>query len=1289
MAMRFFQFTSAVLILSFFLLPHCTAEYIESSDDAQAIFDLIRETSGRFEDAGLVTVFDRIHTEYRDTGAAVTEEEVLLHFRDAAESTDYRSLHYEYNPSTANIEFLEVKIYRADGETVVTIDPSQILIRKAPADSIFWNFDSVICPVPRLEDGDALYYKTKRQGLNLAYLHEVSEEDFKYIPPQEGYFMDTLFFQERHPVIEKSYDITGPKDKPLQFAMANGRLNTSVRFSEADWHYAFSAEDIEPWSPEPFDDGYEETALKLALASHPSWEMKSKWAYEHNEPQFIISDAMRKKTQEIIDGCPDDACRMARLLHWVAEEIRYLGLDMGEGEGHMVHPTDEIFDERIGVCKDKAAILVSMLRAAGFESYFVMTLAMERTLDIPADDKFNHGVVAVRNDDGTWTFLDPTWAPQNRPLFNYLEQEQPVLVAAPEGVDLKSVPYAPPENSPMIIHAETALFLDGHAETAMHIKTDGYIDGRFRDALYWLTPDERDWYFQTFVEDLSPRAEILEYSFSDPLDFEQGIRITLRVRIPDAARKIGDELVFTPLLTRHIWNSRWQSDYLHAASGPETRQHGLELSCTRHIEFHENIRYPGGYSMAEPIEPVTIEGDTISGSFAVDAERRNQLKVDQVIRIKRRVTPPDEYPAVRKAVETLNSIRETRVVLKPDGRTMKNPARPDFSEEIPSMADAVPDTGARIHEKSLELTYDRGTLTERFIQNVSVFNERGRSEFADNAFIVNTRNQTLDVIESYTLTPDGSRMDTPERAINTCMDETGIASPDFADLNSVTVSHLGVEYGSRLVSVVERKTRFTETDCGANTEYFFSPQQEYPVETCRFVVRVPMGIELLYEAFDVGTAPEVVSENGWTTYQWRFDNLEAAAPERYSGGYFSRQPLILTSLSTAGAWDKRAAELEQLLFKTSHVPDESGDDPVAAAAASLTEDAHTGLDRIAALTGFVSGHIQTVSQSPRRVAWQLRSPARILESGYGLPLEQAVLLAALVEKAGGRCAIGLAGPDDRLSRTVPSASIMSDIYVDIRLNGDREQYRIDGRVLQPMHQIGRRILWIERDRHHWEESLRSHPESDAVQLDLDLSLNGEGSVEGTLDIGWAGAWNPGADAHENTDKWVSSVISTYVSKPEVTGMNIHSLSPGSGITRIRVTFKGTLVPEPLTGHLKTLGLPPCPGGLATDAYRLPAKDTREKPLVLDRCGRQEETIRLTWPDTLEPAWAPDPVMLEGENCRFRRELSIENHTLTFHRLVELERRIIPVEEYDTFVRIHQLLTLDEDNVIILKEAETR
>lgn len=61
-------------------------------------------------------------------------------------------------------------------------------------------------------------------------------------------------------------------------------------------------------------------------------------------------------------------------------------------------------------------MFITMLRAAGFESYPAMTMAGSRIDYIPAD-QFNHSVTIVKLSNGKYKLLDPTWVPFLRELW--------------------------------------------------------------------------------------------------------------------------------------------------------------------------------------------------------------------------------------------------------------------------------------------------------------------------------------------------------------------------------------------------------------------------------------------------------------------------------------------------------------------------------------------------------------------------------------------------------------------------------------------------------------------------------------------------------------------------------------------------------------------------------------------------------------------------------------------------------------------------------------------------------
>lgn len=171
--------------------------------------------------------------------------------------------------------------------------------------------------------------------------------------------------------------------------------------------------------------------------------------------------------------------KIAVLTHWVADNMRYSGISMGKGEGYTLHNTQMNFTDRCGVCKDKAALLISMLRMAGFEAYPAMTMAGSRVESIPADH-FNHSVAVVKLSSGTYMPLDPTWVPFLRELWSSAEQQQNYLPGVPEGSDLQITPLSAPENHYFKIYANTSLDEKGTLSGEFTVMAEGQSDGAVR-----------------------------------------------------------------------------------------------------------------------------------------------------------------------------------------------------------------------------------------------------------------------------------------------------------------------------------------------------------------------------------------------------------------------------------------------------------------------------------------------------------------------------------------------------------------------------------------------------------------------------------------------------------------------------------------------------------------------------------------------------------------------------------------------------------------------------------------
>ncbi|MFU8843246.1 MAG: DUF3857 domain-containing transglutaminase family protein [Bacteroidales bacterium] len=568
---------------------------------------------------------------------------------------------FDYDPLSAWVEIRGVTIYRNNG-SIEQLDVTKVLDYPAPARAIYWGASEKMLEVGRLEPGDALEVFLFRKGFTYALLQD-SPDDERYIPPMRGHFYDIVEFWSTEPVLEKVYQVKLPKEKILQYEFYHGEVKTSAWLDGEKMIYTFSktnyAEpDREPDMVHPSDE-----FPKLLLSTSPDWYAKSVWFYGVNEDfgSFESTPQIDSKVAEILKPAKNEMDSISLITHWVADNIRYSGLSMGEGEGYTLHTGDMTFTDRCGVCKDKAGLLVAMLRTAGFESYAAMTMAGSRIDYIPAD-QFNHSITVVRLSDGSFLLLDPTWVPFVRELWSSLEQQQNYLLGIPEGDDLRITPISPPENHYLKISGESMLSSAGMLTGTLVIEAEGQSDAAIRRIFTsdfmasWNRNLERE------LLSIHPRIKILEMNYGDPYDYLSGpLNIHIRYEIPDFAIATDRELIFRPFAATPIF-SRAMS-HLNLNTDVDQRTYEFRDRCSRQVMLSETTILPesAGTGYIPQVSMVSGTGASFKGAYLQEV---NKMIFSGNFKFKKRIYRPEDWNSVREAVLIHKKVSEEPVILK-------------------------------------------------------------------------------------------------------------------------------------------------------------------------------------------------------------------------------------------------------------------------------------------------------------------------------------------------------------------------------------------------------------------------------------------------------------------------------------------------------------------------------------------------------------------------------------------------------------------------------------------------
>ncbi len=630
--------------------------------NAQTAKELI-DSAGNAEDypgQNLLIVYDSTKVDVQPSGLSYVYTHKLYKVLTNKGASNLNVITYGYDPLSAYVDIQEVVIHQKNGQTV-NLDISDVLDYPAPARMIYWGAREKMLEVGRLDPGDAVEVRLFRKGFTYALLYD--NEDDRYIPPMRGQYYDIVPFWSSDPMLLKYYSVSIPSDKTVQYRFYNGEAESSAILKDSIMVYTFVKKDIMPIKHESSMVAMSDVAPKLLISTSPDWQAKSLWFYNVNEDfgSFETTDEINEKVNEILSGAKTELDSISLLTHWVADEIRYSGISMGEGEGYTLHKGEMDFTDRCGVCKDKAGMLITMLRAAGFESYPAMTMAGSRIDYIPAD-QFNHSVTVVKLKNGEYKILDPTWVPFLRELWSSAEQQQNYLMGVPEGADLMITPVSDPKNHFIKITGDSELKSDGTLVGKLTVSAEGQTDAAIRRMFTSYYKSEWTKSVESELLRVAPQAEIVSVDYGEPYNYlESNIVIVMEYSIPDFATVNSSEIIFKPVVASGFMKRAMS--HLYMQTSLEEREFAFRDRCSRFVEINEKITLP------EKGKLISFDfnedfGDNIATFKGSSELNGNVFEYSEEVSLAKRIYDAEDWPSYSKVVSMQQKLEATPVIIK-------------------------------------------------------------------------------------------------------------------------------------------------------------------------------------------------------------------------------------------------------------------------------------------------------------------------------------------------------------------------------------------------------------------------------------------------------------------------------------------------------------------------------------------------------------------------------------------------------------------------------------------------
>ena len=397
-------------------------------DAKQALAAASEITLEKYPNCDQAIVEEKIVEVYRADGTAEDQDEWFVKVLTEKGKRDRRTLSLSFFLPYSTAEVTKLELIKPTGEVVPvdvaanskeTIDSSQI------SENIYDPNSKILqVNIPGLEIGDVVHAVTRTTTQR---------------PIIPGEFADENVFEGEAYIRHLSYEVHSPLDKPLKHVVLRDEVPGTVKYTTTPGDdktlvHHWEVNNVPRMFSEPSMPPQENILQRVLISTTPTWQDVSKWYWGLSKPHLeATSPELKTKVETLTLGAKTDLDKTKALFYYVSQNIRYMGLTPEKDRpGFEPHDVSLTFGKKYGVCRDKAALLVSMLRAAGLKSYPVLvSVGSKKDKDVP-DPGFNHAIVCVELAKGEYTLMDPT-DEHARELLPWHDGDQSYLVACPDG----------------------------------------------------------------------------------------------------------------------------------------------------------------------------------------------------------------------------------------------------------------------------------------------------------------------------------------------------------------------------------------------------------------------------------------------------------------------------------------------------------------------------------------------------------------------------------------------------------------------------------------------------------------------------------------------------------------------------------------------------------------------------------------------------------------------------------------------------------------------------------------
>ncbi len=400
-----------------------------------------------------------------------------------------------------------------------------------------------------------------------------------------------------------------------------------------------------------------------------NWKDIGLWYQQLAQGRTDSSPEIAAKTAAIVAGKSDFTAKLRAITGFMQDEIRYVAITIGVG-GLQPHSAADVFHNRYGDCKDKATLLISMLRAVGIHAdYLLVDFDHAINPELPSTNA-DHMIVAIalpdsvhddslvavvnRKDGRRVLIFDPTnpYDPAGE-LEGSLQGSYGVLLDGGDS-ELIRLPVVGPSQNILRRQGDFVLTADGGLKGEFVEDRKGAIAASFRGLFSRGDAKLEREHTEKILREWLPSFTLDSLNAEHVAERDQPLLVHYRITADGYGKTSGSMLMVRPRVLGSVQEP---------VRTDEPRRYPVEFEGERAQIEDYTVHFPDGYKVEDVPDPVAIDTDFASYTSKTEVVG-NALHYSREYRLRTMDLPAARYAELTKFVGEVANDERSQAILR-------------------------------------------------------------------------------------------------------------------------------------------------------------------------------------------------------------------------------------------------------------------------------------------------------------------------------------------------------------------------------------------------------------------------------------------------------------------------------------------------------------------------------------------------------------------------------------------------------------------------------------------------